>query len=164
MERGFVEHLKLFSRECKWSSYFLTMCIYIVFILLCKKISKTTAILSENSWNKCRSDRFQWCNVWSLHTFCYRFLPSLNMNGVPKNCILVSDHIYNKKLSRQCNLPAQIEIVQDNHKIKYFSFDYFNKYLKVFFNEMNEVIFFLMQIEFKVESYNWEMSYQQCIC
>ena len=51
-------------------------------------------------------------------------------------------------------MPAQIEIVQDNHKIKYFSFDYFNKYLKVFFNEMNEVIFFLMQIEFKVESYN----------
>jgi len=36
-----------------------------VFCLSCSiKKSKTPAILSENNWNKPRSNRFQWCNLW----------------------------------------------------------------------------------------------------
>jgi len=48
------------------------------------KKSKTTATLSENSWNKRRYNCFQWCSLWSLPLYCYRFFLSLYMNQLPK--------------------------------------------------------------------------------
>jgi hypothetical protein len=45
------------------------------------KRSKTTANLSENSWNKRSSNRFQWCHVWRQRL--NRFIISLYTNKVP---------------------------------------------------------------------------------
>jgi hypothetical protein len=48
------------------------------------KNSKTTAKVSENCWNKCRSIHCQWYPLGSSHLYCYRFLRALNMNQVPE--------------------------------------------------------------------------------
>ena len=60
--------------------YLLTMYAYCVFCYV--KKSKTTAKLSENSWNKCHFNHFQWCPLWSQSLYSYPFLPSLYMNQV----------------------------------------------------------------------------------
>ena len=44
------------------------------------KKSKPTAKLSENSWNKLRSNRFQWCPLWSLALILLPFA-SLHESG-----------------------------------------------------------------------------------
>jgi len=46
--------------------------------------SKTTAELSENSWNKRRSICFQWHHLWHQCLYCYRFFLLLYMNQVPE--------------------------------------------------------------------------------
>ena len=38
------------------------------------------------------------------------------MEGVPEKAIFRSVKVYNKHLSSQCNLPAQIEEVQDKYE------------------------------------------------
>ena len=72
----FVRALETGIKESRWWAFracFATNAKQINFIfndnvrILClscniKKL-KTTAILSENSWNKC-SNRFQWCHLW----------------------------------------------------------------------------------------------------
>jgi len=44
------------------------------------KKSKTTAKLSKNSWNKRRSNRFQWHHLWRQRLYCYSFFIALYMN------------------------------------------------------------------------------------
>jgi hypothetical protein len=55
------------------------------------KRSKTTAKLSENSWYKRRSKRFQRRHLWRQPWYCYRFFLLLNRNQVPEtwNCLKV---------------------------------------------------------------------------
>jgi len=47
---------------------------YIVFILRYQKVQNN---LSENSWNKRRSNRFYWRHLWRQCLSCYRFFLSL---------------------------------------------------------------------------------------
>ena len=52
---------------------------------------KTTAKLSENTWNKRHSKHFQRRHLWRQHLYCYCFFLLLNRNQ--KCYILVSDRI-----------------------------------------------------------------------
>jgi hypothetical protein len=59
---------RLFRNECKLIVYLTTMHVYcgIILWLSCNiKKSKTTAKLSENSWNKISSNRFQ-CSIFCI--------------------------------------------------------------------------------------------------
>ena len=80
-------------------NFIFTCNMYIVFILRCHK-------LSENSWNKCRSNRFQWCPLWSRCLYWYHFLLLLYMNLVPEKLYL-GQWPYSKNLSSQCKLTSQ---------------------------------------------------------
>ena len=48
------------------------------------KKSKTITKLSENSWNKRRSKRFQRCNMWRQRLYCYHFFLLLDRKQVPE--------------------------------------------------------------------------------
>ena len=57
---------------------------------------------------------------WSPRIYCYHFLPSLNWNRVPeKKTISWSVTVYNKNVSSQCDLTAQIEQVQGKMQVIY---------------------------------------------
>ena len=71
-------------------------------------MSKSLKCLPEKSRNKRRSNRFQWCPLSHPHLYCYRFLPS---NPVLHQLYIKT--VYNKNLSKQSNLTAQIEPVLD---------------------------------------------------
>ena len=59
---------------------------YIVFILQ-YQIVKTSAKLSENSWNK----SFRWPHLWRQRLYCYHFFLSLYMNQIPEMLYKVHD-------------------------------------------------------------------------
>ena len=75
--------VSLFRRECKLILYSTTMYLYCIHSSLSKS-SKTTAKLSENSWNNHRSNRFQWRHLWRQRLYCYSFFLLLYMKQVPE--------------------------------------------------------------------------------
>jgi hypothetical protein len=54
------------------------------YIQILQKKSYQRGKFSENSWNKRRSNCFQWCRLWRQRLYCYRFFLSLYMNQVPE--------------------------------------------------------------------------------
>jgi len=63
------------------------------------KSPETTAKLSKKSRNKHCSICFWWCHLWSLHLYCYNFLPQLSMNQVlPEKAISLSVTVNNEKI------------------------------------------------------------------
>jgi hypothetical protein len=65
----------------------------IVFVLQYQR-TKTTAKLSENSWNKRRSERFHRRHLWRQWLYCYPFLSvAQHESGTRKAIFLVSDRI-----------------------------------------------------------------------
>ena len=73
----------------------------------CLKVAKTSAFFNDFMVSSAKSTLI--------------LLPFLTVaqheSGTRINCILVSDSIYNKQLSSQCNLTSQIEPVQDKYFI-----------------------------------------------
>jgi hypothetical protein len=80
------------------------------------KRSKTTVKLSENSWNKRSSNRFQWCHSWrqplnrfiiSLYTK-YRFIKLVQINHctcivfLTYQCFRTDDDDYDVKMTCHC--------------------------------------------------------------
>ena len=55
--------------------------------------SKPPTQFFRNKWNKRCSYRFQWCQLWCQHLYCYHFFLSLYMNQVPEMVYLVHDLI-----------------------------------------------------------------------
>jgi hypothetical protein len=70
--------------------------IHILYLSWYVKSPKETVKLSKKSRNKRRSYRFWLCPLEvraSKHKCCHGFLPSLNMNQVPENYILVNNQL-----------------------------------------------------------------------
>jgi hypothetical protein len=62
------------------------------------KRSKTTAKLSENSWNKRRSKRFHRRHLWRQWLYCYPFLSVAQHESGTRKAIFWSVTVYNKKI------------------------------------------------------------------
>ena len=98
----FVQTLET-GRKASLLQYFLVCCIVSannfmfndnvpILCLSCNvKKSKPTAKLSENSWNKLRSNRFQWCHLWRQRLYWYRFCLSNYIYQVPEKLYWVQD-------------------------------------------------------------------------
>ena len=82
----------LFLSEWKLILYLTTMYVHCVYPAISKS-HKTTTKLSENNWNKPRSDRFNWRYLRGSGLYCYRFFLSLYLNPVPEMLYLVHDII-----------------------------------------------------------------------
>ena len=94
--------------------YFIFSCNVRLLYFSCKtKRSKTTAKLSENSWNKRRSKRFQRASSVTSALTLLPFLFVAKQESSTRKAIMWSVTVYNKQLSSQCNLTAQIEPVRD---------------------------------------------------
>ena len=73
----------LFRSEHILILYLTTLYLYCGYPAISKS-PKTHAKLSENIWNKRRSNHFQWCHLWRQRLYCYHFFLLLYMNNVPE--------------------------------------------------------------------------------
>jgi len=68
--------------------YIFWQCTYIVFILQCQKPQNNCQIVYKGTETSVILIIFWWCPLCSPYLYCYRFLPSLNVNQVPEKLYL----------------------------------------------------------------------------
>ena len=112
-----------------------------ILCLSCNVIKpKTTAKLSKKSRNKLRSNNlFIVSSVKSALILLLLFIVAQHESGTRKT-IFWSVTVYNKNLSSQCNLTAQIKPVQDKHIYIFDCTSFYIKQLSLILKGMSELL------------------------